>query len=361
MAFRAIHCADIHLGSRMEAKLPKEKADRRREELRETFSRTVRFAREHAVPVILLPGDVFDSDSPLKKEKVFFYDIIKANPEIEFFYLRGNHDSRESYTEQDIPNLKTFGKEWTYYERGDTVIGGIELAPENALSLYSTLRTDPDKRNILLMHGQISESAGSPGKAEPGVIYLPRLREKNIDYLALGHLHSFRSGKLDDRGMYAYSGCLEGRGFDETGEKGFVLLEADRTVCAEFVPFAGRSVREVQVDVTGMENLYRMADRIRLELRGERENLVRVLLSGEIGYETGFLAQELERLLAPDFYYVSVKDKTRRKADPDAPADRLSLRGEFIRIVTERTDLDEDRKQEILSAGLRALSGQEVE
>jgi DNA repair exonuclease SbcCD nuclease subunit len=36
-----IHCADIHLGSKMESKLSKDKADERRAEVRKTFLRMV--------------------------------------------------------------------------------------------------------------------------------------------------------------------------------------------------------------------------------------------------------------------------------------------------------------------------------
>ena len=52
-------------------------------------------------------------------------------------------------------------------------------------------------------------------------------KDLNIDYLALGHIHSYKCHKLDKRGVYCYSGCLEGRGFDECGDKGFVLLETE--------------------------------------------------------------------------------------------------------------------------------------
>ncbi|MDE6128845.1 MAG: metallophosphoesterase, partial [Lachnospiraceae bacterium] len=109
---KMIHCADIHLGSKMEAKLPKEKADERKNEVRVSFERMVQYAKNEGVRVILLSGDVFDSDRPLKKDKAFFYSVVKNNPEIDFLYLRGNHDSEESYTESDLDNLKTFGTEW---------------------------------------------------------------------------------------------------------------------------------------------------------------------------------------------------------------------------------------------------------
>ena len=38
---KMIHCADIHLGSKMEAKLPKEKADERKAEVRASFEKMV--------------------------------------------------------------------------------------------------------------------------------------------------------------------------------------------------------------------------------------------------------------------------------------------------------------------------------
>ena len=33
--------------------------------------------------------------------------------------------------------------------------------------------------------------------------------------------------KMDSRGIYCYPGCLEGRGFDECEQKGFVVLDID--------------------------------------------------------------------------------------------------------------------------------------
>lgn len=361
MPLKVIHSADIHLGSKMEAKLPKEKADERRAEVRAAFGNMVKYACEHGVSVILLSGDVFDSDSPLKKDKMFFYDVVKENPGIDFLYLRGNHDSKESYTEQDIPNLKVFGKDWTGYCYGDVVISGIELVPENALSLYSALRLDPDKKNIVMLHGQITETAGNTEKAEKDLVYLPRLRNKNIDYLALGHLHAYREGTLDERGIYVYSGCLEGRGFDETGEKGFVLLEIGDAVRAEFVPFARRTIEEVQADITGTENAYQACQKISAELKNDSGNLIRILLTGEIDYDNERLAREIEDYLADRFYFVSVKDKTTHKLDIEALSVKLSLKGEFIRTVLRSSEYTEEEKKAIISAGLRAISGQGVE
>ena len=64
-------------------------------------------------------------------------------------------------------------------------------------------------------------------------------KEKNIDYLALGHVHEYRSGQLDGRGVWAYSGCPEGRGFDETGKNAFAV---NIVVAAEIIKIYRRVV-----------------------------------------------------------------------------------------------------------------------
>lgn len=346
---KMIHCADIHLGSKMEAKLPKEKADERKNEVRVSFERMVQYAKKEGVRAVLLSGDVFDSDRPFKKDKVFFYSVIKNNPEIDFFYLRGNHDSEESYTESDLDNLKTFGTEWKSYDYGEIVVSGIEMAPENAVSLYTTLHLNPAKKNIVLLHGQIA------AVSEMDKINLPKLRNKYIDYLALGHVHSYSEGSLDERGRYAYCGCLEGRGFDEIGEKGFVLLTIGDKIESRFIPNSCRKVEELSVDISGADGIYHAYQRVAEKLPYSKEDMVRIRLTGEISFDNDGLAQEVERLLSSRFYFVSVKDKTRRQFDVEALKGDISLRGEFIRTVLAGREYTDEQKQQIISVGLRAL------
>ena len=49
-----------------------------------------------------------------------------------------------------------------------------------------------------------------------------QLERSNLDYVALGHVHSFDGIHTVGKTTYAYSGIVEGRGFDECGEKGFI-------------------------------------------------------------------------------------------------------------------------------------------
>ena len=344
-----IHCADIHLGSPMSARLPADKAAERRREVRATFGRMADYAEEHAFSAVLICGDAFDSARPFKKDKEYFYNIVKSHPSVSFFYLRGNHDLGQSYTEV-LPNLYTFSKEWKYYNIGGVTVAGAELCADNARSLYSTLRLDPARTNVVMLHGQTAESEGADN------INLSRLRGKNIDYLALGHVHSCRGGRLDDRGSWAYSGCLEGRGFDEVGEKGFITLELSHPVKSAFVPFAARTVREVEADITSCPDWLAAARLVRAAMPRSPKDMFRVILKGEASFDTSDLAEDIKKELEPLCFAVSVKDQTRMLTDVSALMGDNTIRGQFVRAVLA-SDETEDNKSRIISAGLKAFAG----
>ncbi len=348
-----IHCADVHLGSRIDSKFPREVSERKREEVRNTFQKMVDRAKREGVCAILLSGDVFDSDKPFKKDKEFFYSVVERNPEIDFLYLRGNHDVAGD--RREFQNLKTFGEEWASYEYDDVVISGIEMVPGNATSLYSALSLDAEKKNIVMLHGQIGDASGMDK------VNLSRLRDKGIDYLALGHVHTYASGALDARGTYAYSGCPEGRGFDETGEKGFVLVEIfEDDVTHTFQPFCDRMIECVSLDVTGHNDAYDVSVMAAAYITKEN-SIFRFELVGELEADTDELASDVKKYLEGKCSFVDVKDRTRRRIDVSAYADDLSLAGEFVRGVFASDAYTDEEKEQIASLGLRALKGIEVD
>ena len=58
---KILHTADLHLDSAFTA-LPEEKARLRRQEARQLTDRLVDYANDHGVELLLLAGDLFDSD-----------------------------------------------------------------------------------------------------------------------------------------------------------------------------------------------------------------------------------------------------------------------------------------------------------
>lgn len=339
----------------MDSRFPKEVAAKLKEELRATFLRVADYAVQNDVRVVLLAGDVFDSDVPFKKDKDFFYGVVKTHATVDFLYLKGNHDGG-GYTGENLPNLKTFDGGWTSYRYDGVTISGTEISGDNSSSLYSTLSLKSDDINIVTLHGQISDTAGY------GKINLRKLRNKNIDYLALGHVHKPQEGRVDERGEYVYCGCLQGRGFDETGARGFCLLNIENgKISKSFVPFAEREIIEKDVDITGADDAYGAFVAVKGAISFDKRNIYRINLVGETRLEAENFERDMEKYLSSLCLYVSVKDKTKKKFDVSAYEKDLSLKGEFVRTVYADDGLSEEEKRRIVRIGLKALRGEEID
>ena len=351
-----IHCSDLHLDSRMEQHLSAAQARERNAECCATFARLVRYAAEQDVTAVLIAGDMFDTERASAQTAGFVLDQIRNTPEVDFLYLRGNHDE-SVFDGLDLPdNFKTFGDTWTCHRYGQVVVAGLELNGENWSGMYEALDLHPEDTNIVMLHGQESTQ---PGREE---IAIPKLRGKGIDYLALGHIHSYRCEKLDMDSFWCYCGCLEGRGFDECGQKGFVLLEVeDGSVKPAFVPFARRTLVEVDVDITGLTAVTEILQAMEAASAGiSSDNLVKFTLTGHYTLETQKDPAFLKKMLESRFYFLRIKDESRLKIEKESYEHDISLKGEFIRLVmaSDKTDAE---KEQIICCGIRALSGEEVE
>jgi DNA repair exonuclease SbcCD nuclease subunit len=352
----------------MNTNLDKECAKERKGEILHTFERMVDYAVQNHVEAILIAGDLFDRKNISATARNTVLYAMKEHPEIRFYYLKGNHDNDNFLIDaEEIPaNLKLFGAQWTSYGEADAEIAvtGLELSPENAGSAYVELVLDPNVFNIVMLHGQESEGAARD-KAE--VINLKALRNKGIDYLALGHIHAYKKEQLDARGSYCYPGCLEGRGFDECGEHGFVVIDVDeacRQYTHEFVPFAQRKLYTVPVDVTGCRTTAEMVSKAAAELttKGcDEESLVKLVLTGMLDVES---EKDLSYFLSSfknRFYFIKVYDETTLKVDISDYLLDESLKGEFVRQVMADASLTEDDKKIVIRYGLQAISGEEVQ
>ena len=354
---RLIHCADIHLDSKLESNLTPEQAKERKRELGLTFIRMINYALEQKIDGILIAGDLFDTEriSALGLDVVL--NQIRRAEDIQFFYLRGNHDGSKDPFEGKIlpPNLKTFGPHWTTHMIGNVAITGMELEQNKEDAPWDALDLPRDKTNIVMLHGQVSTQPG------PEQIPLPLLRDKGIHYLALGHIHSYKLEQLDLDGQWCYCGCLEGRGFDECGEKGFVLLDIDDAkITPTFQPFASRQLYDVQVDITGLTAVTEILSAMESAAAAIPPSaLVKFTLTGEYTLQTQKDLPFLKKALEPGWYFVKIKDESRLMIDKSSYEHDISLKGEFIRMVmaSDRTD---EEKEAIICTGIRALSGEEV-
>lgn len=378
---KIIHCADLHLDSKMQANLNWQKALERNEELIQTFENMVNnFAVKNQVKIIIIAGDLFDTENSANKISVKrILQSISKNPQITFFYLRGNHDIQNVFSKiNDLPeNLKFFSSQkWTLYKSKNICIGGREFQNEISENVYSELNLDEKFFNIIILHGQIIFNTK---KQNAPLINLQKLADKNINYLALGHIHSFSEGELSkvDKtksgkngesfknqkvSKWLYSGCLEGRGFDECEKKGFVLLEVDEknNFQQKFIPFAKREFFQIKVDISNLSDFREISNAVEKEIQNlKSKDFVKIILCGQIDETTELNLEVLKNIFKDRFYFFEIQNQTETKINFQKYENDFSLKGEFVRNV-QKSDLSKEEKFEIISTGLKLLSGKEI-
>ena len=223
-------------------------------------------------------------------------------------------------------------------------------------------RTQLPSINIMLLHGAITKTIS---KVDNENFFFGDVKGQNIDYLALGHIHSYSSGKIDNRGDYAYSGCLEPRGFDEFGDKGYISIEINEStnsVSHKFIKFAKRKFLEINVDISNMTTSREILDKIYEILNDESyENIIKVTLVGTYEENTNKAIDLIELELNEKFYFAKVVDNSRLKINIDEYKGNFSLKGIFIKKVLESKKIPESEKDSVILMGIKALELGEVE
>lgn len=346
---KILHCADLHLGSPLTARLSGEKRAMRRSELTASFFTLVRAAKEAGVTAFFLSGDIFDSTATAEVHISDFLTEIEKNPKIGFYYIPGNHE-KDLLKGRVLPtNLYTFGDEWRCYSFPGVTITGRDLPTDG---MFSSLNLPRGTMNFVLLHGSATE--GSTGE-----IPLARAAGKNIDYLALGHYHAFTKLTIDARGVAVYPGSPEGRGFDETGEHGCVLIDTDGArPTFRFVRTARRLYLTPEVSLDRAENAAEIERRADAALAGvSRESAVRLTF---VGTNPGFPlpTASLTYRYGKEFFLFEIKDKSTpdlRRAAIASPLARA-----FIASCEEDATLSEEERRTVLTMGLSALAGEEI-
>ena len=370
---KLLHAADFHLDSPLSG-LSGSKSAQRRRELRELPARLAALAKDEGVDLALLPGDLFDGER-VYPETVRALMGALEDMAVPVFIAPGNHDffcERSPYAAAwpgnvhifespelqavELPGLNcvVHGCAFTAPHREDDPLAGF-AAP------------DDGKLHLLCVHGEVGLS-GNYAPIDP-----KSLERGGAAYAALGHVHAANSGKAG-KTLWAYPGCPEGRGFDELGPKGALIVSFGEharlgitspdgppmapidlgtpPVAAKFVPVCRRQYRIETVDVNGFAAALPA---------GKSPDLVRLILAGE-SLDAPDLAA-LTAQAAPHFFHAELRDRTTLPSDLWARAEEDSLTGLFLREMRARLDsADGDERDKLLLAarfGLAALEGGE--
>jgi DNA repair exonuclease SbcCD nuclease subunit len=332
---KLIHCSDIHLDSALNTHLTPQEAQIRQREILDTFLEMIAYAGQMSVRAVMISGDLFDTDSVSADTKNAVLSAIKENPDMDFLYLCGNHDEQSIVKDmQNISNVRLFPKAGKAYRYGNVVILGL-----NRMDMQDKIHLKDEDINIVMLHGTLKQPGAFAGK--------------NIDYMALGHIHKYEEGRIDARGVYCYSGCLEPRGFDECGKKGFVLLETDmHSLKRKFVPFSRRTAHTLDIDITGVNSLPQIYDMVLETMKGlvNPDDMLRVQLTGEAGKLLDINTDYLEKMLKEECFIVNVKNLTKKFTYTTV----RTFYDVFKDIVLESEQSDE-MKEEIMDCAWKTL------
>ncbi len=349
-----IHGADFHLDSPFSGLSPQLAAQRRRGQ-RALISRLCQLTRERNAHVLLLSGDLFDGAKVYRETvEVLAQELSQLSCPV--FIAPGNHDfysPRSPYaTTSWSDNVHIFSTSQleSVEKNGFVVHGGafvdahMERSP---LEGFSAPRQDGNY-HIMALHGALEGTDYAPISQEA-------IAASHLHYLALGHVH--QHGGLCQAGntRYAYSGCPEGRGFDELGEKGVLCVTLDGDRCdAEFVPLAAHRYQISTLDVSDVEHILEAIQQ--LLPPDSLQDSYRIVLTGTAHQvDRGAL---LERL-SPLVFSLELVDNTRPPRDIWAGKGEDNLRGLFLAEMAARGGENDSNLLLALKFGLAALDERE--
>jgi len=368
---KILHCADIHLDTPFSLG-NLQIAEQRRAELRSSFVNMMMYAKDNAVNILLICGDLFDSNEPTPATLEMVLREFAAVPNMQIVITPGNHDpygADSVYQKHQFPpNAHIFTGE--YAERLDidrynlSIYGNAWHGKSYKNPLKSLTVLDERRINVICAHGDLYSSSSE-------TITTADIRATGADYVALGHIHAGTEPIREGKTYYAYSGSLEGRDFGEIGVRGALMLVLDKQdgvlgFRSNFVRFSRRRYEILKVDIGGINDDSQLFEHVQsaiYEQKHGEDTLLRVILTGEanpaLKINTSVLRSAGERL-----FYVEIVDKTIPQIDYAELENDSTIRGEFYELLLplfRQAEGDEKIVADMaLKYGLAALAGNDI-
>ncbi len=355
---RIIHTADLHLGTTIYGTEDASTGlNRRVKDFFAAFDQCVQYAIDKKADALLLCGDIFKDVSPSPTLlKMFASRLCRlTSHEIEVLMLVGNHDSPktvgraaplEVFEELKLPGVHVFIKPDIIdltsrdgvkfrvfilpYRHPMHIVFRTEKseAAMTELSMDHLLRAFKAEvnRNIQALTRRGKEDAevgilaahlfveGARRGAESVYIVgaeftVPQsaLESSAIDFIALGHVHSFQ--KLLGRIPTVYSGSLERVDFSEMDEqKGFVdIVYENKALSWKFIPVETRQMVKIELDCRGTGSVAELIAH-GIENAQVKDAIVKLVL--KTGIDTTVNFDLIHEKLASAFWYQVTVERT---------------------------------------------------
>ena len=351
MGLKLLHSADWHLDSPFASFSPADGAYLRRCS-RRIPGEVAQVCRREGCEVMLLSGDLFDG--PYTRESLTEVREALKYAGVPVFISPGNHDyvgEKSPWTAEAWPenvHIFTGGLESVDVPELDLRVWGAGYRSMDCPPLLEDFHAgEGPKYQVAVLHGDAGASA-SP--------YCPvtaaQVKQSGLNYLALGHIHradGFQAGKT----LCAWPGCPMGRGWDETGEKGVLVVTLGQDTALRPVKLGLPCFYALETDIGrdpagAIEKL--------LPPAGEG-NFYRVTLTGRGHVDLPALAKSFSR-----YTHLELLDRTRPPVDLGALGGEDTLRGVYFGKLLELTKEPDCAAAARLAAeiSLDILEGREV-
>jgi DNA repair exonuclease SbcCD nuclease subunit len=346
---RLLHTADVHLGAR-HADLGEQAATQRERQFA-AFVATIDLALAEKVDLVLIAGDLFDSNvqprRSVERTAAQLKRLVEAR--IRFVIAPGTHDvfDRASiYRAYDLPALAgAVGSDLAtvldpdhpevHLKALDLIVHGrcfaTKRAPHSPLQALDVSKDDRAAWHVGVLHAALA----IPGQtdADDVVVTQEEIAASHLDYLALGHWHSTSKGKAGNT-TYAYSGAPEPIAVDQDRAGNVLLVGLDAPDGKKRVTVEERKVGKTrferqQLDAAAVGSQPQLV--AKLAEQADPDLVLDVELIGVRPDELDLHVEEVESQLAGRFLKIRVRDRSVAPLPEGALPSQETVLGAFIR------------------------------
>jgi len=315
---RLLHTADLHLGAPL-AWLGGQ-AEVRQKDFLLTFRRIIKLAIEQQVDLVLIAGDLFDHPRP--EASLFLavqHELARLlENNIVPVLLPGTHDGvwggMTPYQADDFPGVIILDQEFALGPIQREINGepvyfyGAAYRGENPAELYQAMRRqDGEGFHLGLLHGSLQYSSQWEFRTKDLPFTLDELNSWGLDYVALGHYHSYQVLEQNGEVIACYPGSPEGKKFGESGERRVALVDIDNSgTRLRPVAVQSRILQCLTFDMSSEPTLEAL--RKRLTNLADENLLLRLELIGQV--DAPLDTEAICALFDEDFFYLELLDKT---------------------------------------------------
>lgn len=359
---RIVHFADLHLDARFAWAGATGSASRRaRQRLREALARIVDLARARAADALFCGGDLYEHEFVTEDTARFLQATFARAAPTRVFLAPGNHDwygpdsvYASTAWSDNVHVFRDSSLRGVPLCEGVTLWGGAHLRAAGTGNFLTGFQAPKDGVHIALFHGAENSwfAAQGEGKQRHAPFDASELAQAGLHHAFLGHYH-----RPKDAPRHTYPGNPAPLAFGEDGARGAVVatLGVDGDVSLERVRVADATAHDIDLNVTGCASAQAIRDRLVESVTG-LTGLAQVTLRGELAPAVDLREEDLRDALR-GFDAVRVRvGELRSGYDFEALREEQTVRGQFVSDVLG-SDLTDDERRRVLTAGLRALDG----